>query len=489
MGAECSTPPAQERIAEGDHCPDEKLKLADFPDPRDSLSDNFNVSVHSIPSEVACVQHEQSKALELEENAISEEIALPPDGRLCVLMFGMTGAGKSSLGNCIAGQSAFDVSDSLASVTNLDSVMRYEAPDRSLIVLDTIGLGDTELDQDKVVASIRDMALSATDGIDVIFFVMKNARLTDDAIARFIYVTQYLWGQECFPNLYVVVTCAPRYVASRRDGEAWLQNQMDNWRFTQIYDLVGRDPSRFIFVDNPDKESGEPMVEERQLASRKILTNTLLRHQREVIPCWTSDRMRDAQERTKEERAEVEKQAEEVKQARKVVTVKKKKKKQPAQQPIQQTTCETAVDGVMPKLNDKSSNVLRADDQMAEKVLEEKMVGLIKAEAALSKAMQGVAADIKQAAAEDVKVATTKFSNDFSSKPTANQSVKKPAGAVQACKRLLSSLIPRGLMMKQPVSKVSPTSAGNMGAAVAKSSKGKFASGGSTHRSGHAILT
>ena len=45
-------------------------------------------------------------------------------------MFGMTGAGKSALGNLMAGCDAFASGDDTASVTNLDSVMRYEAAER-----------------------------------------------------------------------------------------------------------------------------------------------------------------------------------------------------------------------------------------------------------------------------------------------------------------------------------------------------------------------
>eukprot|EP00930_Biecheleria_cincta_P026098 TRINITY_DN18457_c0_g1_i1.p1 TRINITY_DN18457_c0_g1~~TRINITY_DN18457_c0_g1_i1.p1 ORF type:complete len:461 (-),score=96.31 TRINITY_DN18457_c0_g1_i1:242-1624(-) len=454
MGAQCASLSPLPEIANeaSDRGSDVRLKLEEVTAVagEQMLTLSYHPPQVPIPAEVAIDPLKETSEIKdrVDADTVPEELALPPDGRLCVLMFGMTGAGKSSLGNCIAGENAFDVSDSLASVTNLDSVMRYEAADRSLILLDTIGLGDTELNQDKVVASIRDMALSATDGIDVLFFVMKNARLTDDAIARFIYVTQYLWGNECLPNLYVVVTGAPRYVASRSDGEAWIKNQMDNWRFTQIYDLVGRDSSRFIFVDNPDKESGEPMVAERQLASRKILLKTLVHHRRDVIPCWSSDRMRDAQERTRAERAEVERQAEEVRQARKVAT-KKKTPKQPARQPLR----EKPVEGVMPELDDKNSSA--GDDTNAEHVLEEKIVGLKKAEAALSKAMQGVAADISQAAAEDVKLATSKFRKDYSSKPAGGDAASKPTGAVQACKRLISSLIPKSLRKKPTVSTTS----------------------------------
>ena len=55
--------------------------------------------------------------------------------------------------------------------------MRYEAEDGSLTMLDTIGMGDTELTQEQVAQSIRDVALQAPKGVDVLLFVMKIAHL------------------------------------------------------------------------------------------------------------------------------------------------------------------------------------------------------------------------------------------------------------------------------------------------------------------------
>ena len=45
----------------------------------------------------------------------------------------------------------------MAQVTNLQSMMKHEAPDDSLIMLDTIGLGDTEISQDIVCTTSKIM--------------------------------------------------------------------------------------------------------------------------------------------------------------------------------------------------------------------------------------------------------------------------------------------------------------------------------------------
>mmetsp|Transcript_130035 Transcript_130035/g.404494 ORF Transcript_130035/g.404494 Transcript_130035/m.404494 type:complete len:528 (+) Transcript_130035:83-1666(+) len=232
------------------------------------------------------------------------EWALRPSGRLTVMMFGMTGAGKSALGNLVAGFDAFDYGDDTISVTNLDSVMRYEAEDGSLVLLDTIGLGDTEIDQKKVVASIRDVALSAPAGVDVLLFVMRNARITDDAIARLIYATEYLWGSQCLLNLYIVVTHASRYLASREEANAWIERQVEiNWRFRHIYKIVGENPNRFIFLDNPDPRSGEPNSEQRRAASREAVMRMLCLHPVDAIPPFTFSVMERAKELTAQQAA------------------------------------------------------------------------------------------------------------------------------------------------------------------------------------------
>eukprot|EP00931_Biecheleriopsis_adriatica_P024978 TRINITY_DN15447_c0_g1_i1.p1 TRINITY_DN15447_c0_g1~~TRINITY_DN15447_c0_g1_i1.p1 ORF type:complete len:503 (-),score=143.14 TRINITY_DN15447_c0_g1_i1:176-1684(-) len=399
---------------------------------------------------------------------------LPAGERLTVLMFGMTGAGKSSLGNCIAGKPAFQVSDSLASVTNLDSVMRYEADDKSLVLLDSIGLGDTEMDQDKVVASIRDMALSAPDGIDVLFFVMKNARLTDDAIARMIYVTEYLWGNDCLLNLYIVVTCAPRYAANREDALEWIEKQKDNWRFMHIYKLVGCNPNRFIFVDNPDPESGEPNCAERQAASRTAVMKALSSHARDVIPAWTSARMKDAQEKTVAERQELKQREEDVRMATASVQAKKKRRAKRIQKVTQEEKAAEDPEKITASLEKNSASAERtrvtAEDKLGktekpallkqsskqsldaeEKDLKDKVEKLKKAESELAKKLRGVRedAEFKDRAVKEAELATRKFVQQYRDADDPVDAAGKPTGPVQAAKRLMTSLVPKAFWKKK----------------------------------------
>mmetsp|Transcript_45607 Transcript_45607/g.145529 ORF Transcript_45607/g.145529 Transcript_45607/m.145529 type:complete len:575 (-) Transcript_45607:116-1840(-) len=372
---------------------------------------------------------------------------LPKGGRLTVMMFGMTGAGKSSLGNLIAGFDAFESGDDTASVTNLDSVMRYEAQDDSLVLLDTIGLGDTEIDQEKVVASIRDVALSAPNGVDVLFFVMRNTRITDDAIARLIYVTEYLWGSECLLNLYVVVTCASRYLNNRDDAIAWIERQVEiNWRFRHVYRIVGENPNRFVFIDNPDPKSEEPGWEARQAASRAAIMRALYLHPLAAVPPFTFRTMERAQEVAKKHEAEL-------MEKRRKVQEKQEQLQKTRRRPMRRSTTAGCIVkgsvGPAPK-RQASCGVLRlegAQPEDLERELAEAKKDQLAAEKAMRQALASVRADrrLQAEAAKEVEAATASFGQRYAETASIGSGDVSDSGEKlsQACRRMMGSLMPK----------------------------------------------
>lgn len=344
---------------------------------------------------------------------------LPPNQKLTVMMFGMTGAGKSSLGNLIADSQIFDSGDDTASVTNLDSIMKYEAEDGSLVLLDTIGLGDTEINQEKVVASIRDVALSAPNGVDCLLYVMKNARITDDAIARLIFVTEYLWGDDGLLNLYIVVTNAPRYSKNRKDADDWIQRQVEmNWRFKHIYSIVGNNPNRFIFVDNPDPSSGEPEIEERRETSHQQVYRALCKHPRDAVPPFTQASMTKVAELTKQEREDLDQKEKEVQR----LTAEVKQTKKPAKKQDKKA-------GIVKEPAEPSSHA----DAELERYLQKAREDMKIAQKAMQVKLDEVKKDsaFQEAAQMQADKATARFAQDFKS----GQGDK-----AQAASRLMSAL-------------------------------------------------
>lgn len=375
---------------------------------------------------------------------------LPSDGHLTVMMFGMTGAGKSALGNLIANQSVFVAADDTSSVTNLDSVLRYDAPDGSLVLLDTIGLGDTEIDQDKVIANIRDVALSAPRGVDVLLFVMRHARITDDAIARLIYVTEYLWGQDCLLNLYVVVTFASKYLVRPDEAKQWIERQAEiNWRFKHIYNLVDNNANRFIFVDNPDIQSEEPNIDERQGASREAVMRVLAAHPRDVVPPFTHALMKKTQKMVEPQLRELETREREVQALEREhsdsTNVDLNSDTSPSPVPLQGSGSSKAVGLVgkpAAKPAAKKSPVDKAAVDNAKKRRADAKAKRLEAERALRKALEEVKQDaaFKEEAAREAEKATLKFAQKYQT--AEEQPNKNPNGTnpVVACKRMLNTL-------------------------------------------------
>lgn len=190
--------------------------------------------------------------------------------RWTVMVFGKTGAGKSHLANLLCGYGAFASGDSVASVTNTESVRKAASKDDSVLVLDTIGFGDTRLPPDSVVRSLRDTALEAPGGIDALLFVLKKERVTTAEQETLGYVTEDLFGKECLPNLYMVITHAGRLAKEVELREPWLKEQAEaSVPFGAMLQKLGPSPvERIAFVENSDPADAED-EEDRVLAERR----------------------------------------------------------------------------------------------------------------------------------------------------------------------------------------------------------------------------
>lgn len=186
-------------------------------------------------------------------------LSLPHRRQWVLMVFGKTGAGKSHLANLLVGHTAFVSCDSMASVTKEESVRKAESCDRSLMVLDTIGFGDTKLPPESVTKSLRDTALEAPTGIDALIFVLKKERVTSAEEETLLWVTQDLFGRDCLPNLYMVVTHAGRLAKDADLREPWLKEQAAaSQQFASILGVLGARPEqRIAFVENADPSEAE----------------------------------------------------------------------------------------------------------------------------------------------------------------------------------------------------------------------------------------
>lgn len=224
---------------------------------------------------------------------IVEEFPRPPwpiEKELTVLLLGMTGAGKSSLGNLLAGSAVFSAGDDTASMTNLNSTSHFIS--QHLTILDTIGLGDTRISQASVVASIKKTILAVPKGVDIILLALPQGRLTDDTIVPIADILESLWQNAPISNLYVVFTHASYKCLNSRDAcVAWIEKQRTmNWRFRYIFSIVGDNPDRMIFLDNPP-DVKELDAHSKRFTSYSTLLSLFASHSRQHIEPWSLPKM------------------------------------------------------------------------------------------------------------------------------------------------------------------------------------------------------
>eukprot|EP00434_Breviolum_minutum_P007255 symbB.v1.2.006403.t1/scaffold358.1/size381540/26 len=113
------------------------------------------------------------------------------------------------------------------------------------------------------------LAGQAPEGVDMLLFVMKKERVTAAEQETLAYVTQLLFGPECLPNLYIVITHAGRLAKEVRRREAWLQEQVAaSPYFAAMIAFLGPEPlSRLVFVENTNPEEADE--DERELAEMR----------------------------------------------------------------------------------------------------------------------------------------------------------------------------------------------------------------------------
>ena len=74
--------------------------------------------------------------------------------KICLVLFGETGHGKSTLGNELLGKEVFPTNDSISSVTKEISGFQGEDKSKDLFVIDTPGINDSEGKDNEYLKSI-----------------------------------------------------------------------------------------------------------------------------------------------------------------------------------------------------------------------------------------------------------------------------------------------------------------------------------------------
>ena len=191
-----------------------------------------------------------------------------------VVLVGRTGAGKSSCGNTLANTTnSFTESDGSVSETKcVDAktfVLDWSGKEYEVTIVDTIGIGDTQLSADEVLLRLAEACSECSDGINAVFFVTGGRFTVEEADAWDI-MWQVLFGKEVLEHTTIVRTKFRKF----QDHDAVKEDR------SKLEEEGGPAASRilphvenFLYVDNPPLQYGG---QEHRKHSREILLNHLI---------------------------------------------------------------------------------------------------------------------------------------------------------------------------------------------------------------------
>ncbi|RHZ35518.1 GTPase [endosymbiont GvMRE of Glomus versiforme] len=224
-----------------------------------------------------------------------------------ILLIGRTGSGKSSLANVLSGTDEFVESANGTSETKSIKEKRFEIDGVKYCVIDTIGIGDTQLDDTKkVLFRLGEIArFIENEGLNQIFFV-TGSRFTKEEIETYKLLSSIIFDQDVFNYTTIVRTNFPAFENETECEKDKAKLCNESKELNEIFNHA-----KVIYVDNPAL-LGRPAAiainkETRELSRKRLITYLGAIIHKNYLPAnlkEVNDRIRDYM--TEKERLEKE---------------------------------------------------------------------------------------------------------------------------------------------------------------------------------------
>lgn len=191
-----------------------------------------------------------------------------------ILLIGKTGNGKSALANVLSNTNNFEESEKSISKTKDFQAFNFEedlnGTKITYRIIDTIGIGDTKLNEKEVLNKISLACQEVVNGIDQILFVISG-RFTKEEIEVYNLLRQTIFDESVVSYTTIVRTNFPEFENESKCEEDRQDIVREDSKLSELINSC----NKVIYIDNPPLV-GRAAEINRQI--REISRNIVLKH-------------------------------------------------------------------------------------------------------------------------------------------------------------------------------------------------------------------
>jgi len=198
-----------------------------------------------------------------------------------ILLIGRTGSGKSTLANVSTNTNEFKENGVSTSVTKSIKKVEFEHKGIKYSVIDTVGIGDTSMEDNEVLFAIVKGCKMFKDGLNQVLFV-ESGKFTEEEVEAYEKIKK-IFLDDIANYTTIVRTNFPGF-KNKEKCEKDRKELLEGNTKKVIIDMIKSCGDRIVYVDNPsvdpddfddDDMQGMTLNENKRKVSREILLDHL----------------------------------------------------------------------------------------------------------------------------------------------------------------------------------------------------------------------